>query len=166
MLRILALALLLSGCAAPYDYAENTDFSQFDTVALSPDVDTNSLDGARITAAVQALLPGRGLILSEPEQASLWLSYRLDESVRVLSTMPNMFGQSRFWDEERVYGTRREQHLTLLLIQPGSGKVLWKSRHPSAFPGENMHGAARRDKIRQQVAALLENYPPPPSGEL
>ncbi|WP_107851262.1 DUF4136 domain-containing protein [Oceanimonas marisflavi] len=160
MLRILALVLLLGGCAAPYDYAEDTDFSRFDTVALAPDMDTTSLDGARIADAARDLLPTRGLTLTEPKQASLWLNYRLDENVRLLTTMPSMFGRHGFWDEERVYGARRELHLVLWLEQPGSGRVLWQSRHPNAFPGDGVHGTARRDKISQQVAELLENYPP------
>ncbi|MDP5293762.1 DUF4136 domain-containing protein [Oceanimonas sp. CHS3-5] len=162
MLRILALVLLLSGCTAPYDYAEDTDFRRFDTVALAPEMDTSSLDGARIADAVRTLLPTRGLTLTGPKQASLWLNYRLDENVRLLTTMPSMFGRSGFWDEERVYGARREQHLVLWLEQPGSGRVLWKSRHPNAFPGERVRGAARSNKISQQVEELLENYPPKP----
>lgn len=160
MLRVLTLILLLGGCAAPYDYAEDTDFSRFKTVALAPKMEQDSLDGARIAAAAEALLPTRGLAVTTPEQASLWLNYRLDENLRLLTTMPNMFGRSGFWDEERVYGARREWHLVLWLEQPDTGRVLWKSRHPNAFPGDGVRGAVRSDNITQQVADLLENYPP------
>ncbi|WMC09922.1 DUF4136 domain-containing protein [Oceanimonas pelagia] len=162
MLRLFMLVLLLGGCAAPYDYAEDTDFRRFETVALAPEMEKTSLDGARIAAAAQALLPARGLTLTAPEQASLWLNYRLDESVRLLTTMPSMFGHHDLWDEERVYGARRERHLVLWLEQPGSGRVLWQSRHPNAFPGARVRGDARRDDIMQQVEELLENYPPEP----
>lgn len=161
MLRLLLVALLLSGCAAPYDYAEGTDFNRFTTVALAPAADSQSLDGARITASAQALLPGRGLRLVEPEQASLWLNYQLLEETRLLTTMPHMFSRhDAFWhDEERVYGAVRELKLKLWLEQPG-GKMLWSSKHPRAFPAERIKGAERSRRIEQQVAELLANYPP------
>ncbi|MFH7565016.1 DUF4136 domain-containing protein [Oceanimonas smirnovii] len=162
MIRILALICLLSGCAAPYDYSEEADFSRFNTVALSPDMDTTSLDGARIADAARELLPGRGLTVTEAPLASLWLDYRLDEEMRLLTTMPNMFGRNGFWEEERVYGARRELHLVLRLTQPDTGKVVWTSRHPDAFPSDGSRGQERREHIYQQVAELLENYPPAP----
>ncbi|ATG73042.1 hypothetical protein AN401_03535 [Zobellella denitrificans] len=161
MLRLLLVVLLLSGCAAPYDYAEDTDFSRFTTVALAPTADSQSLDGARITASALALLPGRGLHLAQPEQASLWLNYQLLEETRLLTTIPRLTARhGSFWDdEERVYGAVRELRLKLWLEEPG-GRMLWSSKHPRAFPAERIKGAERSRRIEQQVAELLANYPP------
>ncbi|MFP2769624.1 DUF4136 domain-containing protein [Oceanisphaera sp. KMM 10153] len=163
-LRLFALALLLSGCAAPYDYAEGTDFQRFSSVALAPDGDVDSLDGARIGAAARAMLPARGLRLSTPDQASLWLHYRLRQETRLLTTMPRMLSRhGSLWDdEERVYGAVRQQRLELWLTEPHNGKVLWRSKYPKAFPAENINGAERSRRIEQQVAELLSNYPPRP----
>lgn len=162
MLRLLLVALLLSGCAAPYDYAENVDFGRFDTVALAPAGDFSSLDGSRIGEAAQTLLPSRGLALTTPEQASLWLNYQLVEETRLLTTMPRMFSRhDSFWhDEERVYGAVRELKLKLWLEQPGTGQVVWNSKHPRAFPADRFRGAERSGRVYTQVAELLENYPP------
>ncbi|MBL1376009.1 DUF4136 domain-containing protein [Zobellella iuensis] len=161
MLRLLLLALLLSGCAAPYDYAEDTDFNRFTSVALAPTADSQSLDGARITTSALALLPGRGLRLAEPDRASLWLNYQLVEETRLLTTIPRITAHhGRFWDdEERVYGAVRELKLRLWLEEPG-GKMLWSSKHPRAFPAARVKGAERSRRIEQQVAELLANYPP------
>ncbi|WP_458734435.1 DUF4136 domain-containing protein [Zobellella taiwanensis] len=163
MLRQLLIVLLLSGCAAPYDYAEHTDFGRFTTVALAPGADRQSLDGARITAAALAQLPGRGLNPAPPAGAELWLDYRLEEETRLLTTMPRMLERHNgFWDdEERVYGMVREQKLRLWLALP-DGTVVWQSRHPRAFPAERIKGAERSQRIEQQVAELLANYPPRP----
>ncbi len=162
ILRLFALTLLLSGCAAPYDYAEDTDFQRFTSVALAPDSDVHSLDGARIATATQAMLPARGLRLTTPDQASLWLHYQLLQETRLLTTMPRMLPRhGNLWDdEERVYGAVRQQRLELWLTQPHSGRVLWRSKHPRAFPAENINGAERSRRIEQQVAELLRNYPP------
>ena len=45
---------------------------------------------------------------------------------------------------------------------PVAGKVVWTSRHPDAFPSDGSRGQERREHIYQQVAELLENYPPAP----
>ncbi|MBM7456704.1 hypothetical protein HNR62_002602 [Oceanisphaera litoralis] len=162
--RLFALTLLLSGCAAPYDYAEDTDFRAFTSVALAPSGDVHSLDGARIGAAAKAMLPARGLRLTTPDQASLWLHYRLLQETRLLTTTPSMFSRhGNLWDdEERVYGAVRQQRLELWLTQAHSGRVLWRSKHPRAFPADNIKGMERRRRIEQQVAELLRNYPPRP----
>ncbi|WP_375055840.1 DUF4136 domain-containing protein [Zobellella sp. DQSA1] len=162
MLRLLLLALLLSGCAAPYDYAEDTDFNRFTSVALAPTADRQSLDGARITTSVLALLPGHGLRLAEPDRASLWLNYRLVEETRLLTAAPRLTSRhGRFWDDdERVYGAVRELKLLLWLEEPGNGRMVWSSKHPRAFPAERIKGAERSRRIEQQVAELLANYPP------
>ncbi|GAA3719959.1 hypothetical protein GCM10022421_30280 [Oceanisphaera sediminis] len=164
ILRLFALTLLLSGCTAPYDYAEDTDFQRFTSVALAPSSDVNSLDGARIGAAAEAMLPARGLRLTMPAQASLWLHYRLLQETKLLTTMPSMFSRhGSVWDdEERVYGAVRQQRLELWLTEPQNGKVLWRSKHPKAFPADNINGMARSRRIEQQVAELLSNYPPRP----
>ena len=163
-LRLFALALLLSGCAAPYDYAEGTNFQRFTSAALAPNSDVNSLDGARIGAAAKAMLPARGLRLTTPEQASLWLHYQLLQETKLLTTMPSMFSRhGSLWDdEERVYGAVRQQRLELWLTEPHNGRVLWRSKHPKAFPADNINGMERRRRIEQQVAELLSNYPPKP----
>ncbi len=164
MFRLFVLALLLSGCAAPYDYAEDVDFHTYTSVALAPDNDIDSLDGARIDAATRAMLPAQGLRLTTPDQASLWLHYRLKEETRLLTVMPRMLSpHPGSWDDdERVYGAVKEQKLVLWLTPPHSDRILWRSKHPRALPGDNIKGAERRRRIEQQVAELLQNYPPRP----
>ncbi|OXY80710.1 DUF4136 domain-containing protein [Oceanimonas doudoroffii] len=174
MLRIFTLVLLLSGCAAPYDYAEDTDFSRFTTVALAPTADKSSLDGARIAEAAVDALPARGLTLTEPEQASLWLNFGLSEEVRWYSAAPRMLRPARYsghywpgyhywddWDEPRAR-PQRLIRLVLWLENPSTGKMVWRSRHGGSFPGESTKGAERSRIIEQQVTELLDNYPPRP----
>ncbi|GGB51976.1 hypothetical protein GCM10011502_26390 [Oceanisphaera marina] len=162
ILRLLIIVLLLGACTPAYDYAEDVDFTRFNSVSLAPDSDLDSLDGARIAAAARARLPARGLKVTAPEQASLWLHYQLKPETRLLTTMPRMLsrhGHGRD-DEERVYGAVRQQKLLLWLTLPASERVVWRSTHSSAFPAERLNGAERSRRIEQQVAELLATYPP------
>lgn len=162
MLRLFMLTLLLSGCTPAYDYAENIDFSRFSSVSLAPSSDLSSLDGARIAAAARTLLPTRGLEITPSEQASLWLHYQLKPETKLLTTMPRMLSRhGNFWDdEERVYGAVRQLKLVLWLTQASSERVIWRSKHSTAFPDEQLNGAKRSQRITQQVGELLATYPP------
>lgn len=162
VMRILIMLLLLGGCTPAYDYAEEVDFTRFNSVSLAPDSDLDSLDGARIAAAARAELPARGLEVAPPEQASLWLHYRLKPETKLLTTMPRMLSRhGNSWDdEERVYGAVRQQKLVLWLTLPANKRVVWRSTHSSAFPAERLSGAERSRRIEQQVAELLATYPP------
>lgn len=162
ILRLFTIALLLSGCTPAYDYAEKVDFTHFNSASLAPDSDLNSLDGARIAAAARTLLPTRGLEIAPPEQATLWLRYQLKPETKLLTTMPRMLSRhGDIWDdEERVYGTVHQFKLVLWLTLPASERVIWRSKHSSAFPDEQLNGAKRSQRIRQQVAELLATYPP------
>ncbi|MGB5854362.1 MAG: DUF4136 domain-containing protein [Oceanisphaera sp.] len=162
ILRLLTIALLLSGCTPAYDYAEDVDFTRFNSASLAPDSDLDSLDGARIAAAARTLLPTRGLEITSSEQASLWLHYQLKPETKLLTTMPRMLSRhGEFWDdEERVYGAVRQLKLVLWLTLPASERVIWRSKHNSAFPGEKLSGGERSRRIKQQVTELLSTYPP------
>ncbi|WP_417617174.1 DUF4136 domain-containing protein [Oceanisphaera sp.] len=161
-IRLLAIGLLLSGCTPAYDYAEDVDFTRFNSASLAPGSDLDSLDGARIAAAARTQLPTRGLNLAPPEQASLWLHYRLKSETKLLTTMPSMLsrhGDIRD-DEERVYGAVRQQKLELWLTLPASKRVVWRSKHNSAFPADKLSGGERSRRITRQVGELLATYPP------
>lgn len=165
MIRVMLFCLLLAGCAAPYDYDENADFSRFDSIALSPEGDFQSLDGARLGEYVLQLLAEKGLTTQSAAQASLWVNYRLTTETRLLTTVPRMIphvGYSRWsdWDdEERVYGAVEEQKLTLILTDASTRKVVWQSKARRAFP-DKQRGAERSERIYALVQHLLENYPP------
>lgn len=160
MLRLLFIVLLLGGCTPAYDYAEDVDFTRFNSASLAPDSDLDSLDGARIATAARTRLPARGLEVTPPEQASLWLHYQLKPETKLLTTMPSMLSRHGWGDEERVYGAVRQQKLVLWLTLPASERVVWRSKHSSAFPAARLNGAERRRRIEQQVAELLATYPP------
>ena len=162
IIRLLTIGLLLSGCTPAYDYAEDVDFTSFNSASLAPDSDINSLDGARIAAAARTLLPTRGLETRSPELASLWLHYQLKTETRLLTTMPSMLSRHGDIgdDEERVYGAVRQQKLELWLTLPASKRVVWRSRHNSPFPAEKLSGGERSRRITQQVGELLATYPP------
>ena len=173
----LLLLVLVTGCASSaFDYAEDLDFSQFKTVALAPDSDESSLDGARIATAASTLLPSRGLALAPTEQAALWLHYQVQTYTRTYPSMapiifPDRYGGGRTgyasywngdgpeWEQEEV--AVREQRLLLWLTTAGGSRVIWRSQQQAAFPRQQVHGAPRSAIITQQVEELLANYPPP-----
>lgn len=169
-LLMITLTLLLTGCSTPFDYAEDVDFSRLTTVALAPDNDVTSLDGARLATAATGLLPTRGLVVTSPEQAAVWLHYRLQAETKLLTTMPTMLRPHSYgwpgygWDDdERVYAAVPQQRLVLWLTPAASPRVIWRSVQTSAFPGDDINGSKRRLRIEQQVGELLNNYPPPRS---
>lgn len=167
MIRILLICLLLAGCASPYDYDEDVNFDRFDSVALSPEGDFQSLDGARIGEYGLQILADKGLATKPAGEAALWMNYRLTTELRLLTTMPRMLprgGHSRWsdWDdEERVYGSVQEQKLTLMLIDARTGRMVWQSKARKAFP-DHARGAERSERVYDLVWHLLDNYPPGP----
>ncbi|GAA3549471.1 DUF4136 domain-containing protein [Zobellella aerophila] len=165
MIRVILCCLLLAGCASPYDYDENVNFDRFDSVALSPEANFQSLDGARIAEYSLQLLAEKGLTPKPADQATLWLSYHLTTETRLLTTIPRITRHSRFshwhdWDdEERVYGSIQEQKLTLMLTDARTRKMVWQSKARRAFP-DKQSGAERSERVYGLVQHLLDNYPP------
>ncbi|WP_116475641.1 DUF4136 domain-containing protein [Zobellella maritima] len=165
MVRIFLFCLLLAGCASPYDYDEDVNFDQYDSIALSPEGDFQSLDGARIGEYSLQLLAEKGLTPKPADQAALWLNYRLTTETRLLTTMPRMLPRGRYhrgsgwYDEERVYGSVQEQKLTLMLTDARTRKMVWQSKARQAFPAQ-YRGAERSVRVEELVRHLLENYPP------
>ncbi|MCT7655120.1 hypothetical protein MBH78_11265 [Oceanimonas sp. NS1] len=114
-------------------------------MALAPTADKSSLDGARIAEAAVDAPPARGLTLTEPEQASLWLNFGLSEEVRWYSAAPRMLRPARYsghywpgyhywddWDEPRAR-PQRLIRLVLWLENPSTGKWFGAAAMAAAF---------------------------------
>lgn len=177
MRSTMALGLLAihaaTGCS-PFsvnsDYDTGANFSKFKTWNwfVGPGSGEAELDGlteGRIRAALEAELPGRGLVYTTSRPADVHVAYHAAVSQR-LETTPTTAAFGYGWGSHFAAvgtGTTVEVYdegtLVIDLVDPASKNLVWRGTARSAV-NLNATPEAREARIRQAVRRILEQYPP------
>lgn len=172
ILRLLLACLLLVGCSSVSvrsDYDPQTDFGAFHTWSWLHEEPAQGVDGltdGRIRAAVEAVLPTRGLHRAAAgEAADLRLAYhaRVEQRVEAApAPAPTVaYGWRRgyvAYDTPQL-STYDEGTLVLDLIAPDGTTLVWRGVAKGSVR-EAGSPEAREKRIREAVEEILDRYPP------
>lgn len=169
LLALVALSLLLAGCAAKVvtDYDRNAAFPSYQTWAFAPGAGEGytSLDGSRVEAAVTRELEARQLDQVGVDVADLLISYRIDDVERLDTTGFSYglgFGRGRFgWGLSTAPPVRevREGQLVVELVDRSTERVVWRGAS-KRYLNENQSPETRQELIDEVVAEMFNRYPP------
>jgi len=172
-LRLALACLLLVGCSSvsvKTDYDPQTDFAAFRTwswLEAGPAPGVDGLTDGRIRAAVEAVLPTRGLQRAAAgEDADLRVAYQARVEQRVEAVPAPMPPPVTYrWRagyapyETQQLTTYDEGTLVLDLIAPDGGTLLWRGS-ATAVVGTADSPEEREQRIREAVEAILARFPP------
>ncbi|WP_417547163.1 DUF4136 domain-containing protein [Marinobacter segnicrescens] len=169
LLALVALGLLLGGCAAKVvtDYDSNAAFASYQSwaFALNAGEGYTSLDGSRVEAAITRELGSRELNQVDASTADLLVSYRIDEVERLDTTGFSYglgFGSGRFgWGLATAPPVRevREGQLIVELVDSTTERVVWRGAS-KRYLNENQSPETRQELIDEVVAEMFNRYPP------
>ncbi|MBT8042121.1 MAG: DUF4136 domain-containing protein [Pontiella sp.] len=170
------MAVALSGCSSvtvSRDYDLSADFSNLSTYAWkhaeqprtgNARIDNDLID-ARVRAAIDAELAGKGFTLAKPSAADFQIAYFLEYKQRIGGSAVS-FGigtgtYSRFGGIGYDIGISDydEGYLTIDVIDPADGEIIWRGvgRRASYDTGK----PAKTTKIvNMAVARILAKFPP------
>ncbi|GDY26160.1 DUF4136 domain-containing protein [Agarivorans sp. Toyoura001] len=172
MYRLFIIACLSFTAAActikpAVDYNIDQDFSQYKDFAFAPMPEdaVASIDGQRIERELDSQLKAKGLQVVELEQADLLVDYRIDTATELES-----YGGSFSVGVGRKHGAigvsspdrykeRKYGKLVVEFLDPETKALVWRSISQSQLR-ETMGPESRAKFINEQVALMLENYPP------
>lgn len=168
------LLLLLAGLGAcagytpKVDYDKTADFSHLQRYAWVPSDDDGayqSLDQVRIRRAFEAGLQARDMQVVPLEQAQFLvdIDYAIDRRYDARTRFYGYYRWHPYWwgVEPDVYVQERdESKLTLLMIDPATKSVIWAGQSVLRYY-QDKPPAERDASLRQQVDAILGQFPPP-----
>lgn len=176
---LLAAACALSaGCnmlQVTTDYDPSADFGRYQTYAWLDQPASKTGDyrldspllAERLKRAIDEALPGRGLVLAEPEQADLLVGYHLTVQDKVdVTTIDRHYGYGAYWrygggaGYSETYVSQYEQGtLVIDLVDTRSERLVWRGAGQSRLKASTTPEESE-ERARNVVSHILFRFPP------
>ena len=165
---VFAVLLMLAGCASNVvtDYDTATVLGNYGSWAFAPRVENVlTLDASRAESAIERELNRKAMRKTDPDEADLLVSYRVEEVERLDTTGFSYglgFGRRNFaWGLSVPPPIREitEGKLIVELIERGSDRVVWRGAS-RRYLNENQSPEKRIRLIDEVVREMFGKYPP------
>lgn len=167
ILLFLSVSLVLISCASvQVDYDPEFNFSQYKTYNYYPEMESgiSQLDNKRVQAALDSLLPLKGLTKSDTPD--VFINYYAAESINdSRSTIGLGVGGGGANGGVGVSGgipigrPKIQQQFTLDFVDPMKDALIWQGITLGNFP-ENAKPEKRKKYYLKVVERILNKYPP------
>ena len=177
-LTVLLLAACGPGLQTSSDWNPQTDFAALETYAWTPDdpggPGIDQLTAARIRAAIEVNLDGKGMRMVSREQADVHVDYQVttQDQTNYTTTSTGWGGgygrYGRGWGGTSVaVGTSTTRATTYTngtlvigVFDRETLEVLWHGSGTTKLR-DNQSPEQRTDNVNRAVAKILEDFPPP-----